>query len=99
MKIVVSLVTTLLLFLSSQIVIAEPEMVFVKGGCFEMGDTFNEGEDDETPVHEICVDDFYIGKYEVSETEWSEIMRIRSDVNGSDNYPIENVSWGGTRSD
>jgi len=94
MKIVVSLVTTLLLFLSSQIVIAEPEMVFVKGGCFEMGDTFNEGEDDETPVHEICVDDFYIGKYEVSETEWSEIMRIRSDVNGSDNYPIENVSWG-----
>ncbi len=46
MKMVVSLVTTLFLFLSSQIVIAEPEMVFVKGGCFEMGDTFNEGEDD-----------------------------------------------------
>ena len=40
MKMVVSLVTTLLLFFSSQIVIAEPEMVFVKGGCFEMGDIF-----------------------------------------------------------
>ncbi len=93
MKIVVSLVATLSLFLFSQIVIAEPEMLFVKGGCFEMGDTFNEGEDDENPVHEICVDDFYIGKYEVTQTEWSEIMSIRSDVNDSDNYPVENVSW------
>jgi formylglycine-generating enzyme required for sulfatase activity len=94
MKMVVSLVTTLLLFLSSQIVIADPEMVFVKGGCFEMGDTFDEGEDDENPVHEICVNDFYIGKYEVTQTEWSKIMRrSQSDVNGSDNYPVENVSW------
>jgi len=58
MKMVVSLVVTLLLFLSSQLVIAEPEMIFVKEGCFEMGDTFEEREDDENPVHEICVDDF-----------------------------------------
>ena len=93
MKMIVSLVTTLLLFLSSQLVIAAPEMVFVKGGCFEMGDAFDEGEDDENPVHEICVDDFYIGKYEVTQTEWSEIIKLRSDVNNSDNYPVENVSW------
>jgi len=93
MKMVVSLVITLLLFLSSQLVIAEPEMVFVKGGCFEMGDTFDEGEDDESPVHQICVNDFYIGKYEVTQTEWSEIIETRSDVNDSDNYPVENVSW------
>jgi formylglycine-generating enzyme required for sulfatase activity len=93
MKMVVGFVITLLLFLSPPLVIAEPEMVFVKGGCFEMGDTFDEGEDDENPVHEICVDDFYIGKYEVTQTEWSEIMSIRSDVNESDNYPVENVSW------
>ncbi|GJQ60594.1 MAG: formylglycine-generating enzyme family protein [Candidatus Scalindua sp. AMX11] len=93
MKMVVSFVITLLLLLSSQIVFAEPEMVFVKGGCFERGDIFDEGEDDENPVHEICVDDFYIGKYEVTQTEWSQIMRIRSDANGSGNYPVHNVSW------
>lgn len=58
-----------------------------------MGDAFDEGEDDENPVHEICVDDFYIGKYEVTQTEWSEIIEIRSDVNDSDNYPVGNVSW------
>lgn len=94
MKRLVSLVTILLLFLSSQIVIAGPEMIFVKGGCFEMGDTFDEGEDDEGPAHEICVDDFYIGKYEVTQIEWSETMnKNQSDVDDSNNYPVENVSW------
>ncbi len=42
------------------------EFVLVKGGCFDMGDTFGDGEDDERPVHEVCVEDFYIGKYEVT---------------------------------
>ncbi len=42
------------------------EFVLVKGGCFQMGDTFGEGDGDEVPVHEVCVDDFYLGKYEVT---------------------------------
>ena len=44
--------------------------VFVKGGCYEMGDTFGDGDDDEKPVHEVCLDDFYIGKYEVTVDEF-----------------------------
>jgi len=40
------------------------EFVYVPGGCFQMGDTFGEGDSDEKPVHDVCVDDFYIGKYE-----------------------------------
>ena len=42
------------------------EFAFVKGGCFDMGDTFSEGEADEKPVHNVCVSDFYLGKYEVT---------------------------------
>jgi len=42
------------------------EFVFVKGGCFEMGDTFGGGDADEKPVHNICISDFYMGKYEVT---------------------------------
>jgi formylglycine-generating enzyme required for sulfatase activity/uncharacterized caspase-like protein len=42
------------------------ELVFIKGGCFKMGDVFEEGGADERPVHEVCVNDFYIGKYEVT---------------------------------
>jgi len=42
------------------------EFVRVKGGCFQMGDTFGDGQDDEKPVHEVCVDDYSIGKTEVT---------------------------------
>ncbi len=41
------------------------EFVFVKGGCYQMGS--NSGDANEKPVHEVCVDDFYIGKYEVTQ--------------------------------
>ena len=42
------------------------EMIFVKGGCYQMGDTFGDGDADEKPVHDVCVNDFYMGKYEVT---------------------------------
>ena len=64
----------LIMILFSQRVIAEPEMVFVKGGCFEMGDISDLGYNSEKPVHKVCVDDFYIGKYEITQREWIEIM-------------------------
>ncbi len=46
------------------------KFIYVKGGCFDMGDTFGIGYDDETPVHEVCVNDFYIAKYEVTIEEF-----------------------------
>ena len=42
------------------------EFVFVKGGCYEIGDAFGDGEADEKPVHNVCVNDFHLGKYEVT---------------------------------
>ena len=42
------------------------EFVWVPGGCYEMGDTFGNGYSDEKPVHEVCVDGFWMGKYEVT---------------------------------
>jgi len=45
-------------------------MVPVKGGCFRMGDIFRDIPSSEKPVHEVCVDDFYIGKYEVTVGEF-----------------------------
>lgn len=86
--------TALLVFLFSQRVIAEPEMVFVKGGCFQMGDIFGKGDEIERPVHKVCLDDFYMGKYEVTQREWVEIIGANpSGFKGCDNCPVENVSW------
>jgi formylglycine-generating enzyme required for sulfatase activity len=75
------------------------EFVFVKGGCFQMGDTFGDGDIDEKPVHEVCVNDFYIGKYEVTQAQWRKYMRYNPSVfqNCGDNCPVEGVSWNGTQ--
>ncbi len=84
----------LIVFLFSQSVIAEPEMVFVKGGCFEMGDISGVGNEREKPVHEVCVDDFYLGKYEVTQREWVEIMKTNpSNHKLCEDCPVEQVSW------
>ncbi len=74
------------------------DMVFVKGGCFDMGqpdpDIGGEGwTDDEQPVHRVCVDDFYIGKYEVTQKQWKEIMGNNPSYNKCDDCPVERVSW------
>lgn len=71
-----------------------PDMVEVKGGCFKMGDVFAEGEVDELPVHEVCVDTFFIGRYEVTQNEWQTIMGSNpAHFRKGDDYPVENISW------
>ena len=71
------------------------QMVFVKGGCYQMGDTFGDGYANEKPVHEVCVNDFYIGKYEVTQGQWQRIMGNNPSYykNCGDNCPVEQVSW------
>ncbi len=84
----------LIVFLFSQNVIAEPEMVFVKGGCFEMGDISGVGDVREKPVHEVCVEDFYLGKYEVTQKEWKKIMKTKPSYHRRCNdCPVDNISW------
>jgi len=43
-----------------------PEMVKVEGGTFRMGDVLDDGNTDAQPVHTVTLDDFLIGKYEVT---------------------------------
>jgi len=43
-----------------------PEMFLIKGGSFDMGDTFGEGFDREKPAHKVTLGDFYLGKYVVT---------------------------------
>lgn len=70
------------------------EFVFVKGGCFQMGDTFGDGFPAETPVHEVCVDDFWMGKYEVTQEQWQRVMGNNpSEFKKGGSYPVETVNW------
>jgi|AntRauTorcE11898_2_1112593.scaffolds.fasta_scaffold04834_3 formylglycine-generating enzyme required for sulfatase activity len=76
--------------------IAGMELVKVEGGCFDMGCTIEQSncDDDEKPVHEVCVDDFYISKTEVTQKMWRKVMgNNHSRFDNCDNCPVENVSW------
>jgi formylglycine-generating enzyme required for sulfatase activity len=70
------------------------QMVFVKGGTFKMGDTFGIGNREERPVHQVTLGNFYIGKYEVTQSQWKLIMGDNpSHYKDCDKCPVERVSW------
>ena len=77
---------------------AEPEMVFVKGGTFKMGCLDNSDVDCNRSgyetAHDVILSDFYIGKHEVTQGQWSEITGSNPSTSSKgDNYPVETVSW------
>jgi formylglycine-generating enzyme required for sulfatase activity len=68
------------------------EMIFVQGGTFSMGS--NDGGNDEIPAHTVTLSDFYIGKTEVTQKQWRDIMGDDpSYFKNCDNCPLEQVSW------
>jgi len=71
------------------------DMVFVKGGTFQMGCTSGQSNcnNDEKPVHTVTVDDFYMGKYEVTQKQWKAIMGNNPSKFKGDNLPVEKVRW------
>ena len=66
-------------------------MIYVEGGSFMMGS--KDGHDDERPVHKVTVSSFWIGKYEVTQKEWKEVMGNNLSNQKGDNLPVEQVSW------
>lgn len=72
------------------------EFVYVKGGCYQMGcgDWTSECDKSEKPVHEVCIDGFLLGKFEVTQGQWQKIMGSNpSKFKLGENYPVETVSW------
>jgi len=47
-------------------------MVFVPAGEFEMGDSFEEGDADELPVHDVYLSPYYIDRYEVTNQQYAD---------------------------
>lgn len=79
-----------------KVAVIEPEMVRIQGGCFQMGSPKSEPErDDNEKQHQVCVENFEIGKYEVTQAQWQSVMGKNpsrfSKCGG--NCPVENVSW------
>ncbi len=59
-----------------------------------MGDQFGDGLPDELPVHKVCLSDFYISKYEVTQEQWVHVMGTNpSQDQENPRYPVDVVSW------
>ena len=77
------------------------EFVWVPGGCYEMGcgSWTSDCIEDEKPVHEVCVDGFWMGRYEVTQEQWKKLMEDNpaefksSFFKVKKNHPIERVTW------
>jgi formylglycine-generating enzyme required for sulfatase activity len=90
-------ITLVLMVIGTGLVFADEiiSMVRIEGGTFMMGSPAHEvGREDNETRHQVTISkSFYIGKYEVTQKEWVEVMGSNpSDFEG-DNLPVEQVSW------
>ena len=79
------------------------QMVFVKGGTFQLGESEEalEGEDNFTrkwlaeqmPKHQVTLSDYYIGACEVTQGLWQEVMGNNPSATKGKHLPVTNVSW------
>jgi len=78
----------------------EPEMVRIPAGIFQMGCASGKYcRPNEMPVHDVTIEAFEIGKYEVTFEQWDECIRqmgcshIPNTVWGRGNQPVIQVVW------
>lgn len=77
----------------------KPEMVYVEGGTFKMGDIFEHENTDAIPIHKVTLSDFRIGKYEVTFNEYAAFARQTdrpipdSDTLSNGNRAVTKVTW------
>lgn len=69
------------------------EMVWVEGGWFSMGSDSVQASGAEGPAHEVTLDGFYIGKYELSQALFVEVMGWNWSYFQGEGRPVNNISW------
>ncbi|WP_079913074.1 formylglycine-generating enzyme family protein [Paenibacillus sp. 32352] len=74
------------------------EFVLIHPGSFTMGSSVEVGEGDEAPEHKVTITKpFYLGKYEVTQEQWEELMGNNPSKFKGDKRPVDSVSWEDTQ--
>ena len=71
-------------------------MVKVEAGSFDMGATpeMENPWEDEKPVHRVTLtNNYYVGKYEITQALWQAVMGSNPSHFKGDALPVEQVSW------
>lgn len=75
----------------------EPDMALLPADCVEIGSMLMDQRSN--PLREVCLDSFYIGKYEVTFEQFDEFTRetglgARNDLGfGRETRPVVDVNW------
>jgi formylglycine-generating enzyme required for sulfatase activity len=75
------------------------EMLLITGGTFTMGNDSEEGASGcitPNPTRSITLSSFYMGKYQITQAQYENIMGVNPSNNKGDNtgnHPVEQVSW------
>ena len=72
-------------------------MIAVPGGSFQIGSLVGIGLADERPIHRVNLTEFRMSKFEVTQTEYEEIMSTNPSYfwgeTDSPERPVEYVTW------
>ena len=99
-----TLLGTSIQFVSQEIIFPKDgaKMVLIPGGEFNMGDHFNDGLQDEVPIHNVYVDSFYMDAYEVTNRQYQKFIdatgypspkQLEDPKFNSPNQPVVGVDW------
>jgi formylglycine-generating enzyme required for sulfatase activity len=70
-------------------------LVLIPGGTFDMGDTFDDGGDDEKPPHSVTVSDFYMSNTEVTNAQYATFLNDSGKAkDNQENVMIYKHKWG-----
>lgn len=71
------------------------EFILIQPGTFTMGSPMGSEEGgDEAPEHKVEITKpFYLGKYEVTQEQWEELMGNNPSKFRGDKHPVDSISW------
>jgi formylglycine-generating enzyme required for sulfatase activity len=77
------------------------EMVYIRGGIFQMGSPRAEPERDEDEIqHPVRVSSFWMGRYEVTQAQWIAVMgrlpeclAVSDNLDRGDDIPLTCIRW------
>ena len=77
------------------------EMVAIRGGSFQMGSPYTEAQRDEGEIqHPVQVSSFWMGRYEVTQSQWRAVMgrlphvlAISDSYEKGDDLPVTCLNW------
>lgn len=85
-KLLLILIMAIMLVVSACSEKIPEDMILVKGGTFKNTNSNLYGKD-------VTISDFYIGRYEVTQKEWEEVMESNPSEFKGEDLPVEMVSW------